>query len=881
MEFWTRIRELVGRSRLDRDLDDEMGFHLSLLEEELRAKGMSAQEARAAARREFGGVAHAKEAYRGERGLPRLETLAKDVRYALRGLRRNPGFAAAAVVSLALGIGANTAVFSLFHAVMLRALPVSHPEQLVMLYRSGGWGYHGIASYPLYQELRGHSELFSGVMAISGAAKVRFGTTGAGRTEFAKRAFVSGEAFEVLGLTPAMGRLFTADDDRVPHGHPLAVLSYDFWRNRLAADPHVVGRTLYVDELPLTVIGVSAPGFRGVEVETRADVFVPTMMTRDNPLNIGMNWLFLLARLRSGISRGHAQTAASAVLQQYLEAHYGSHPNLAFRRMSMDQHLEVRSADAGVSILRDLFGSALNILMAAVGLVLLAACANVANLLLARAAARRREIAMRFSLGATRARLVTQALTECVLLAAAGCVLGIALAIWGAWQIVRFLPGMLSQNLDASPDFAVLAFTAGISIVSVLLFGIAPAWRSTAVSPAPALRSGTGTIVSTKQSLRRALVVAQVAFSVVLAVMAGLFARSLAQLRSVDLGFHERSIIAFHLNFPSSWAVADRLTAQRRLVSQIEALPGVNLVSYGFPGPFQMGSSSWTVSVPGSARTGTVALHTVAPRYLEAIGATPMLGRDLGRNDTATSPKIAVVNQAFVRDFLAENPNPLGRIFTLDDDTEIVGVIRDIPHQGLREHIAPTVYVPESQRKSMGGGATILVRAQLPPSAVLPAIRGELAKLNPQAAIDEPRTLSGAVDESIFQDRILATLAGCFGCLALLLAAIGLYGVIAYGTAQRTGEFGVRLALGARRADVLWMVLRDAILLVCAGLALGLPAALAASRYVASMLFDVRPGDTRSFAGAAVILLLTGLGAAFLPARRSAGMDPMRALRND
>ncbi len=881
MELWTRIRELIGRSRLDRDLDEEMGLHLSLLEEEFRASGMSEREARAAARREFGGIASAQQEYRADRGMPRLENFAKDTRYAARGLLRNPGFAAAAILSLALGIGANTAVFSVFHAVMMRSLPVSHPEQLVMLYRSGGWGYHGIASYPLYQEMRTHSELFSGVMAISGAATVRFGTAGEGRTEFVKRAFVSGDAFEVLGVKAAMGRLFTAGDDRVPHAHPVAVLNYDFWRNRLAADPQVLGRTLSVDEMPFTVIGVAAPGFRGVEVETRADIFVPAMMTRDNPLNIGMNWLFLLARLRPGVSREHAQSAASAVLQQYLQVRYGNHPNLAFRRMSMDQHLEIRNADAGVSILRDLFGKPLTILMAAVGLVLLASCANVANLLLARAAARRREIAMRFSLGATRARLVAQALAECALLVAAGCALGVLLAVWGAQQIVRFLPGTLSQNLDASPDLAVLAFTVSISLLSVLLFGLAPAWRSTAVSPAPALRSGSGAAGTVRQPLRRFLVVAQVAFSVVLVVLAALFARSLAQLRDVDLGFHDRSVIAFKLNFPSSWAVADRLTAQRRIVSQIETLPGVSLVSYGFPGPFQMGTSNWTVSVPGSARTGAADLHTVAPNYLEAIGATPTLGRDLSRTDSANSPKVAVVNQAFVRDFLESDPHPLGRIFTLDDDTEVVGVIRDIPHQGLREKIGPTIYVPETQRKSLGGRATILVRAQSPPPVVLPAIRVELAKLSPQAAIDEPRTLAGAVDESIFQDRILATLAECFGVLALLLAAIGLYGVIAYGTAQRTGEFGVRLALGARRRNVLWIVLRDALLLVCAGLAIGLPAALAASRYVASVLFDVKAGDVPSFAGAALILLITGLAAAALPARRSAGMDPMQALRHE
>jgi predicted permease len=884
MELWKRIGELVRRRRLERELDDEVGLHLSLLEEEFRAKGMSAGEARAAAQREFGGVAHAKEAYRQERGMPRLENFVKDVRYALRGLRRNPGFAAAAVLSLALGIGANTAVFSLFHALMLRSLPVSHPEQLVMLYRSGGWGFYGISSYPLYLELRGHHELFNGVLAASGPAKVRFSLTGAGQMEFVNRAFVSGDYFRVLGVAPARGRLFTSEDDRVPHGHPLAVVSYDFWRNRLGGDLQVLGRTLYVDEMPLTVIGVAAPGFRGVQIETHADVWVPAMMTRDNAMNVGMNWVFLLARGRPEISRRRLQSAVDALTRQYLEAHYGNQPNLAFRKMSMDQHFEVRDAGVGVSMLRDLFGKPLTILMAAVGLVLLAACANVANLLLARGASRSRELAMRFSLGATRARLVTQALTECFLLAAAGCILGIGLAFWGTQQIVRFLPGPPGQGLDAAPDAAVLGFTVGISLLAMLIFGLAPAWRSTAIHPAMALRSGS--VNGGRQTFRRMLVVAQVAFSVVLAVLAGLFARSLAQLRGFDLGFRDRNVIAFGLNFPSSWKLTDRTAAQKRLVAQVESLPGVNLVSYGFPGPFQMGMSNWTIQVPGSPRTAagpaTVAVHTVAPRYLETIGSIPVMGRDLDRNDAGNSPKVAVVNQAFVREFLQGEAHPLGRVLSFgEESTQIVGVVRDIPHQGLREKIAATVYVPAAQRESLGGGPTFLVRSPLPLSALLPAIRGELAKLSPQAVIDEPKTLAGAIDESIFQDRILATLAGCFGGLALLLAAIGLYGVMAYSTAQRAGEFGVRLALGAQRSNVLWMVLRDALVLATAGLAVGLPASVAASRYVGSVLFEVKPGDAASFGGAAAVLLATGLVAALLPARRSAGMDPMRALRHE
>lgn len=494
---------------------------------------------------------------------------------------------------------------------------------------------------------------------------------------------------------------------------------------------------------------------------------------------------------------------------------------------------------------------------------------------------------MRFSLGATRARLMGQALTECLLLAAAGCILGIGLAWWGAQQIVRFLPGAATERLDVAPDAAVLAFTLVISVIAVLLFGLAPAWRSTSVAPAAAMRSGSDAgWVAGRQRFRRVLVVAQVAFSVILVVLAGLFARSLAQLHGVDLGFRDRNVVAFSLDFPSSWKLSDRTAAETRMVSQMEAVAGVSSVSYGFPGPFQMGMSSWTVRIPGSPRASvepvTVAVYTVAPRYLETIGSMPVIGRDLDRTDTANSRKVAVVNQAFVREFLQGEARPLGRILSFDDEsTQIVGVVRDIPHQGLREKIEPTVYVPVAQRKGLGGAPTILVRSGLATSALLPAIRREMERLGGQVSMDEPKTLAGAVDESIFQDRILALLGGCFGGLALLLAAIGLYGVMAYATAQRAGEFGVRLALGAQRGDVLWMVLRDALLLVGAGLAVGLPASLAASRYVGSVLFGVKPGDLTSFAGSAAILVAAALAAAFVPARRSAGMDPMRALRHE
>src|SRR5208283_447781 len=426
--IWMRLQELFRRTRLDGELDEEVALHLQLMEEEYRRGGMSETAARAAARREFGGVAHTKEAYRDQRGFAWIESFAKDVRYALRGLRRSPGFAAAAVISLALGIGANTAIFSLFHTLMLRMLPVAHAEQLVAIHRTGGWGV-GTVSEPLYGLIAARTDLFNGVVAFSGFGKVRFTAHPGDRDEYAQRDFVSGNYFQVLGIQPAIGRLFTPADNRVPGGHPLAVIGYDLWRNRFGADPAVLGRSVMVDEEPLTVIGVAAPGFRGLEVERRTEIWVPYMMCHYGQVgNPNSWWLVPMARLRPDVPRARAQAALAVLMQQHLKTIYGERYDIAMRRKAIEQRLEIRAGSVGLSMLREHFGKPLGVLLALVTLVLLAACLNVANLLLARGAARQKEIAMRLSLGATRARLVRQALTETLLIAAAGSALGIGLA---------------------------------------------------------------------------------------------------------------------------------------------------------------------------------------------------------------------------------------------------------------------------------------------------------------------------------------------------------------------------------------------------------------------------------------------------------------------
>jgi predicted permease len=887
--IWMRITELFRGARLDGELDEEVNLHLQMMEEDFRRRGMSAAEAKAAARREFGGVTHAKEAYRDQRGFPWIESFAKDIRYAMRGLRRSPGFTAAAVLSLALGIGANTAIFSLFHTLMLRMLPVAHPEQLVSIHSTGGWGT-GNVSAPLYREIAGRADLFHGVIATTGVSKVRFTPYPGAREEYTQREYVSGNYFQVLGIRPAIGRLFTVEDNRVPGGHPLAVLGYDVWRNRFGADPAVLGRTVLVDEQPLTVIGVAAPGFRGVELERRADVWVPFMMSHfGQVMSPGMWWLSPMARVRPEVPRRRTQAALDVLMQQHLKGLYGGNRNAGFRDKAMGQRLEIRAGSVGLSLLREHFGKPLGVLLALVALVLLAACVNVANLLLARGAARQREIAMRLSLGATRARLVRQALTETLLIAAAGSAAGIGLAAWGVRAITGFLPEEAGNPFSSAPDLAVLGFTIAISVASALLFGLGPALRSTAVNPALGLRSG-GLDRAGRPVLRRVLVVTQVAFSVVLVAMAFLFGHSLLAMRSVDLGFRNQNVIAFNLDFPRLWK-GNIHQAQDQLVKTLAAAPGIYSASSALPALFAGGSFDATIRVPGSERTAAEPVDVdqafVAPRYFETIGAT-LRGRDFDRNDTADAPKVAVVNEAFIREFMPGETHPEARWLSFDDSrpeggerTSIVGVVHDIRQNGIQDKIAPRVYVPLAQYQNMTWPPDILVRTVLPQATLQAVVRRELPRLGAAVAATDWSTIRQRIDDSIFEQRLLATLGGFFGVLALLLAAVGLYGVMSYGMARRAGEIGIRMALGARRADVVGMVLGDALLLVAAGLILGFPLAWAAARAVHSLLFGIDAVDPLAFGGTGGVLIAVALGAAFFPARRAASIDPMRALRHE
>jgi putative ABC transport system permease protein len=888
--IWKRFTALFSKRRLETELDEEVAIHLEMLTEQMRQQGMGVRAAREAARREFGGIDPMKEAYRDRRGIPRIEILAKDVRYAIRGLRRSPAFTIAAVLSLALGIGANTAIFSFLDTLMLRTLPVERPEQLLSLYRTGGWG-SGYASYPQYLEFRRHAELFNGVLARSGAYKVRFDAGHNNQADFVEREFVSGNYFDVLGVKPTLGRLFTDADNRTPQGHPIAILSYDFWRSRFGLDPGVLGKVLMVDEQPLTVVGVAAAGFHGVEVESRTDVWASAMMFRGAIMEPGMHWVWILARRRPEISKSRIQAAASIIMRQHLASVYGDKPDSAFRRWAMEQRMEVRDGGLGISMLREEFGKPLTVLMAAVGLVLLIACANVANLLLARGAARRREIALRLSLGATRRRIVSQWLIDSLLLALLGSILGLLFAVWGERYMLLFLPPRLGDSFSVAPSAAVLCFTACISIVSAVVFGLAPALRATALDPAICLKGGASQTAGVRFSLRKALVIAQVAFSVVLVVMAGLFAHSLAGLRSINPGFTHQNVMTFALDYPRAWKDADKDRFRDGMLARVASLPGIASFSCGALAPYQGGIWSAGIRVPGSARTAResveVAMQGVGPGYFATLGSRPLRGREFDESDMRARRKLALVNEAFVSEFFPGLADPVGRALSFDDSkpeggepTYIVGLVRDILHKGLKTPAEPTVYVPFHQGQ-VGFDPTLLVRAQLPPDALLSMIRRELHRLDPEVALIEPRTIRQRVDDSIFVDRMIATLSGFFGGLALLLAAVGIYGVMACGVAQRTAELGLRIALGADPARIARMVLRDGLLLMAAGIAIGLPLSMAAGRISSTLLYGIRPGDPLAFIVTVAVLLVIGTVSAFVPARRAASIEPVDALRHD
>ncbi len=832
-----------------------------------------------------------------------MDDLGQDLRLAFRSFVKSPAFTAVVVLTLALGIGANTAIFTLMDQVLLRFLPVEDPERLVILDAPGQFSgsshsHNQLApiSHPMFEGLRDRNTVFAGVLAHY-TAPVHL--TSGSQTDSVNGDLVSGTFFDVLGLKPAAGRLFTPDDDRIPGGHPVVVLSHGFWTRRFGGDPKVVGQTVRVNDHPMTVIGVSPRGFHGVEVGEAEDVFVPIMMqaqvipTWDRGVgDWRARWLTAMARLKAGVSQTEARAGINLLYGQLLEedAQHLTSKSERFRTAFLAKQLELLPGARGTSGLRDQSRTPLLVLMGMVGLVLLIACANVANLLLARASSRQREMAVRLALGAGRTRLVRQLLVESVVLSIAGGVLGLVFAAWTGDLLLGALPiEGAARVLTAEPDLRVGLFALGLSLLTGVAFGLAPAFQSTRPALAPTLKSEGGAVIggAVPFRFRKGLVVAQVALSLLLLIGAGLFARSLMNLRTLDPGFEAERLLAFSVD-PSlnGHDLARRLALYKQIQDEIAVEPGVRSISLAREA--LMTNSEWSsnITVEGyeakEDEDMNPGFNGVGPGFFSTLGMPLLAGREFDDGDVLERPKVAVVNERFARYFFGDQ-DPIGRRFGIGAgqvrlDITIVGLVRDGKSSSLREKPHRFVYLPYTQQANVGG-MTFYVRSAGDPEA----LGGRLRKVVQRADVSLPvtglKTMQVQIGESLFVERMVAALSAAFGFLATLLAAVGLYGVMSYAVSLRTREIGIRVALGAERRAVLLMVLKEVAALAALGVAIGLPSGYGLGRLVEAQLFGLTARDPLTFATATATLLLAALLAGYIPAARATRVDPMVALR--
>jgi predicted permease len=826
----------------------------------------------------------------------------QDIRYAFRTLRKAPLFTAVAVVSLALGIGANTAIFTLINQLVLELLPVRNPEELVLFTARGshyGSNTGGNAiSYPMYTDFRDHNEVFQGMFCrYSTSMSLNYG----GRTELAIGELVSGNYFPVLGVGAALGRVFTAQDDLTQGGHPIAVIGYSYWQSRFAGDPNVIGKKISVNGYPLTIVGVSPRGFDGVEPGYTVQIRVPMMMkheitgTQFYPLwNRRGRFAQVFGRLKPGVTLEQAKASLQPLFHQILQmevqqkefARATDNTRQAFLRMSMD----LLPASKGRSGLRQQFTNPLLALMAIVALVLLIACSNVANLLIARASARQKEIAVRLAIGASRARLVMQLVEESLMLSLAGGALGIGLAILMDKALIGFLPyGIAPVALSATPDLRVLGFTLAISVVTGLLFGLVPALQSTRPALAGTLKDQAGAVVGgTAVGLRKALVVAQVALSLLLLIGAGLFVQSLDNLRGLNPGFNTENLLSMAVN-PSINGYAESRSREfyRQLHAGLQQIPGVTNAALAIMPLLDGNEWDQTVTVEGyTAKAGEWIdphMQFTSTGYFATLGVPVILGRDFTDRDVLGSPKVGIVNQRFVdRYFGGRSPVGLhvgmGGDPGTKTDIEIVGVVRDTRYEGLREEVPYQLYRPYRQLDFVQG-MTVYVRSSADTAAVFTAMRQAVQQVDANVPVYKVRTLSQQLDKSLMSERLLASLSGVFGALATLLAAIGLYGVMAYMVVRRTREIGIRMALGAAGGSVIWLVMREVLVLAGCGVAIGVTAAWASTRWISAQLFGIKPTDVATMIAAALGIAAVAAISGYLPARRAVSIDPMIALR--
>jgi putative ABC transport system permease protein len=820
-----------------------------------------------------------------------LDALRQDLRYTLRNLRSSPGFAAVAILSLALGIGANTAIFNLIDAVMLKYLPVTHPEELLQVgFEQNGTNF----TNPLWEAFRDREQVFSGVFA-SGLA--RFNLNRGGESRYAPGVWASGAYFTTLGLHAVLGRTFTAAEDKRGCS-ATAVLGYDFWQKEYAGRGDALGKTISLDGHPFEIIGVVQAGFFGLQVGNAADIFVPLCsepIVRGELSSLDKRsnwWLVVIGRPNPGLDPRRVTAGIKTIAPQVFGATIPPDWRPEDKREYQRRTFETIPAGSGMSYVRRQYREALLVLMGVVAVVLLIACANVANLLLARAARRQREIAIRMAIGATRARLVRQFLSESLLLAFVGAALGALFAHWGSRMLLGFLPSFGTRVfLDLAVDVRVLLFTIGVALGTGLLFGLAPAWHGTRAQPQAAMKTNARNLAEghSRFNLGKSLVILQVALSLMLVAGAGLMLRTFGNLASIDTGFERDHVLLVRTDLRNARYPEQRLPAAfEDMRERLKALPGVLSASFSDVTPISGSSSNISIEMEGfvpKSRHDSLAWTNRVSRGFFQTFSTPLLqGRDFDQRDVTGAPLVAIVNEALAKKFF-NGANPVGRYFRTNlfkpgPPIQIVGLVKDAKYRSLREEALPTFYTPHPQEEHFYPSTTFELRAVGSVTSLIPGVKSALAEVNPDITL-EFRTLAVQVAESLNRERLLATLSGFFGALALLLAVVGLYGVMSYGVARRTNEIGIRMALGAEQARVLRMVLGEVLLLIGIGLGAGVAAALATTRFVSSLLYGITPTDPITLTLAAGVLASVAALAGYLPARRASRLDPMTALREE
>jgi predicted permease len=875
-----RLLHLLRRSRHDADLREEIEAHRAHRQDAFERDGLAPEEAARASRRALGNVTLAVEDTREVWAVRTIDSLWQDMRAALRGLRKRPGFALVVISTFALGIGANTALFSIFSSLVLRPLPVRDPGSLALL-TNGSW------SYPIWEEIKAReAQLFDGTFAWSAQT---FDLSPSGQTDRVHGAYVSGRLFDVLGVSAVRGRLITpADDDRARPDGPVAVISHRLWRQRFAGAADVVGRQLSVQRVPFTIVGVMPQGFFGPDVGRITDVMLPFAA---EPLLRGREsfladksswWLQIMVRLRPDLNLEQANAALRAAQPQITEG--------ASRTL---EPLTLAPAATGNSALRRRFETPLFAMVIAVGLVLLVACANIASLLLARALARRRELSVRFALGGSRWRIARLLFIESLIVAAAGAAFGLVFAQWSSALLVQQLTTWQNTvSLDLAPDWRVLAFTTALTGLSAITAGVAPVLGLKSVHPGQALGdAGRGIAGDRRFALRSTLVIAQIAVSLVLVVGAGLFLRTFASLNQLPLGFVPEPLLVAELNLQASGVPpAARGARVERLRAAAAAVPGVRSASVSavqiLSGP-STGSSSGLVGVGDeeiTPRRPTVWLNTTTPGWFETMGMSLRSGRDFEAGDRLGSGPVVIVNEAFVRRFLPGAP-PLGQTIRMGRDTatryEIVGVVADAVYTTPREGMLATMYFPVAQRAPETFWPTVLLTINAPPgqrAAVERDVAAAMTQTDPTVTFTFG-TFDQIIEATLTQERLIAMLSAFFGGLAVLLAAVGLYGVVAHAVRARQAEIGLRMALGAAPSSIMRLIFQRVGVLIAAGLAIGVVGSVWAAGFVEALLFNLQARDPSTFAGAAAVLVAVGLVAAWLPARRAARLDPATVLR--